>query len=68
MLNARDGGVGNGGIGAQADEVDNKYGRKTVTPIKKRIRKRRKNKNKVNKKNGKDTKFEYYKLEPPPSF
>ena len=35
MLNARDRGVGNGGIGAQAAEGNSKYGRKTVTPRKK---------------------------------
>ena len=46
MLNARDGGVDNGGIGAQADEGDKKYCRKTVTPRTKRIWKRRRKKNK----------------------
>ena len=46
MLNARDGGVGNGCIEAQAAEDDNKYGRKTVTQRTKRIRKKNKLKNK----------------------
>ena len=68
MLNARGGGVGNGGIGARAVEGDNKYGMESVTPRNKRIWKRSRKKNKPNKKNGKDSNFEYYKLEPPPSF
>ena len=68
MLNSRDGGVGNRCIGAQAAEGDNKYGRKTVTPRTKRIWKRRRKKNKPKKKNGKDSNFEYYKLETFPSF
>ena len=68
MLNARVGGVGNGGIGAQAAEGDNKYGRKTVTPRTKRIWKRKRKKNKLKKKNGEDSDFEYYKLETLPYF
>ena len=62
MLNARNGGVGNGGIGEQAAKGNNKYGRKNVTPRKKRIYKRRRKNNKSKKKNGKDSSFEYYKL------
>ena len=57
MLNAHDGGVGNGGIGAQVAEGDNTYGRKTVTPRTKRIWKRRRNKNNSKKKNGKNSNF-----------
>ena len=68
MLNARDGGVGNRGIGEQVAEGKNKYGRKNVTPRTKRILKRRRKKNKLKKKNGKDSKFEYYKLETFSSF
>ena len=57
MLNARNGGVGNGGIGEQAAKGDNKYGGKTVTPKTKRIWKRRRNKNNSKKKNGKNSNF-----------
>ena len=59
MLDAHYGGVGNGVIGAQATEGNNKYGRKTVTPITKRIWKRRRKKNKSKKRNGRDSNFEY---------
>ena len=57
MLNSRDGGVGNRGIGEQASEGDNKNGRKTVTPRTKSTWKRRRKKNKSNNKNGKDSKL-----------
>ena len=67
MINTRDGSVGNGGIGAKAAKGDNKYGREDVTPITKRIWKRRRKKNKLNNNNGKDSNFQDYKLETFPS-
>ena len=58
MLNSSDGGVGNGCIGPQADEGNNKYGRKTVTLRTKRTRKRRRKNNKLKKKKGENSNFE----------
>ena len=68
MLNACYGDVGKGGIGSQAYQDNNKYSRKNVTPRTERIWRRRRKNNKSKKKNGKDSSFEYYKLETNPSF